>query len=522
LESSAAQSINDTTEDNSLASLSQDSVDGGETFSENVESSEGETLDLSSQLDENAFQDFEVESLTQDLPDDLDLSSDPQSSLSKDSQDSPIDDTFGSEETEETEEPGEFQVEKGAVFAQADSKEQENESPVEESPVEENPVEESLVKESPVEESFVKESPVEASSLEDSIVEDIPVEDKSGEELQDKDLEEEKPEVELHANNQEGVPQESKVLEFKPENRETVSSDESLNKVDDESLNKVDDESVIEREAPEIPEVLSVKAQEPVAQGDPNFDSAKPLESKDIVEGEPLDVLNEETKDIQTSKEGALGLDSQKFTDVNIGDISLDDLSLDSGSRAADFDPESSIAKLPPEADVYSDDDEKYDSTLGDEEQPLELSEKVKPGESHITEPQLTNVPNADIKLAYPDAQESDYLEANSDYVGIGAESVSTHGEVLLEEKAPFEKLEHKAEIDSPYKGTRQGGKVQAESSTAVIVNYLDDKEDSPIIAQGDYGALGAEEDLDLDLLELNNPPSFEAKPMIPVPRTPR
>jgi hypothetical protein len=316
------------------------------------------------------------------------------------------------------------------------------------------------------------------------------------------------------------------------------------------------------KSAPIIPDVLSIEAQTPVKEGDPNFIeglklenseeaksiapesvaseklSPEPLEAEEVL---PKEVLSEPQKVLpdEPSEENAhdevKATEGQKvppkeepknpeFTDTSMSDISLeglslDNLSLDSDPLQSDFSPDSSIAKLPPEADVQIDpgDELKLVSSGSGlmDEPPLELNDKVNPGESRVPD----GAP--DIKLARREPQESDYLEANSDYVGADAGSV-VDPRSQVEEKAPFERFDGKAGLESPYAGTRPAGKPRAESSTAVIVNYLDDKEETPMVEEGEYGALGAEEDLDLDLLELNNPPSFKAKPMIPVPRAPR
>jgi hypothetical protein len=59
-----------------------------------------------------------------------------------------------------------------------------------------------------------------------------------------------------------------------------------------------------------------------------------------------------------------------------------------------------------------------------------------------------------------------------------------------------------------------------SDSSTAVIVNYLEDAEDSFFEVEGQAEALSEEEDLDIDLLDQGNVVGvLAAKPMVPVPR---
>jgi hypothetical protein len=63
-------------------------------------------------------------------------------------------------------------------------------------------------------------------------------------------------------------------------------------------------------------------------------------------------------------------------------------------------------------------------------------------------------------------------------------------------------------------------GKLPPDASTAVIVNYLEDTEDSFFEDQGQATILPEEEDMDIDLLELGAGQAIlPAKPMTPVPR---
>ncbi|MDR1084675.1 MAG: hypothetical protein LBP22_07385 [Deltaproteobacteria bacterium] len=58
------------------------------------------------------------------------------------------------------------------------------------------------------------------------------------------------------------------------------------------------------------------------------------------------------------------------------------------------------------------------------------------------------------------------------------------------------------------------------DASTAVIVNYLEDTEDSFFEDQGQSTVLPEEEDMDIDLLDMDSKPGvLPAKPMTPVPR---
>jgi hypothetical protein len=121
-------------------------------------------------------------------------------------------------------------------------------------------------------------------------------------------------------------------------------------------------------------------------------------------------------------------------------------------------------------------------------------------------------------------AERSDFLESNEDYVGVGAEDEETaeNGQMGVVEIPPFEKAGGKANIQVPYAVPGGKGKFQPETSTAVIVNYPEDRDDSLIAAQGESMELNADEDLDLDLLELSNAPLFRARPLLPVPKESR
>ncbi|MDR2386032.1 MAG: hypothetical protein LBE80_00420 [Deltaproteobacteria bacterium] len=63
---------------------------------------------------------------------------------------------------------------------------------------------------------------------------------------------------------------------------------------------------------------------------------------------------------------------------------------------------------------------------------------------------------------------------------------------------------------------------ISPEASTAVIVNYLEDTDDSMLASQGKVDELAEDEDMDIDLMDMHSqePIRLEAKPMIPVPKT--
>ncbi|MDR1607031.1 MAG: hypothetical protein LBT38_01285 [Deltaproteobacteria bacterium] len=61
--------------------------------------------------------------------------------------------------------------------------------------------------------------------------------------------------------------------------------------------------------------------------------------------------------------------------------------------------------------------------------------------------------------------------------------------------------------------------KSSPDSSTAVIVNYLEDTEDSFFEVEAQSGVLSEDEDMDIDLLDQAGAGVLAAKPMIPVPR---
>ncbi|MDR1041363.1 MAG: hypothetical protein LBR80_14630 [Deltaproteobacteria bacterium] len=124
-----------------------------------------------------------------------------------------------------------------------------------------------------------------------------------------------------------------------------------------------------------------------------------------------------------------------------------------------------------------------------------------------------------------PDAGQSgtrsDYLESNTDYVG--ADAASIEGAAPPGGEAPpFELRPAGSTLETPYAAADDGRRNQPETSTAVIVNYLDDRDDGMFAADPDAGELGAEDDLDIDLLEVPATAPFLAKPMIPVPKAPR
>jgi hypothetical protein len=64
---------------------------------------------------------------------------------------------------------------------------------------------------------------------------------------------------------------------------------------------------------------------------------------------------------------------------------------------------------------------------------------------------------------------------------------------------------------------------IAPEASTAVIVNYLEDTDDNMLASQGKVDELAEEDDMDIDLMDMHSqePLSFVAKPMIPVPKSP-
>jgi hypothetical protein len=102
------------------------------------------------------------------------------------------------------------------------------------------------------------------------------------------------------------------------------------------------------------------------------------------------------------------------------------------------------------------------------------------------------------------------------------AEDREAYGPLSLEMEEPRE--DYKA---IPFSQPRPvASRAQPDASTAVIVNYLDDSEESLLASHGSgqVGVLGEEEDMDIDLLELSSPGPeairLEAKPMIPVPKS--
>jgi hypothetical protein len=64
---------------------------------------------------------------------------------------------------------------------------------------------------------------------------------------------------------------------------------------------------------------------------------------------------------------------------------------------------------------------------------------------------------------------------------------------------------------------------VAPEASTAVIVNYLEDTEDNMLASQGKVDELAADEDMDIDLLDMRSPEPvrLSARPMVPAPKWP-
>jgi hypothetical protein len=119
------------------------------------------------------------------------------------------------------------------------------------------------------------------------------------------------------------------------------------------------------------------------------------------------------------------------------------------------------------------------------------------------------------------EASQSDFLESNSDYVGADTGYVEgTPGSGDL--APPFENRPAGSTLETPYSSLPGGGRSQPETSTAVIVNYLDDRDDGMFAQEAEEGELGADDDLDIDLLDVPPPPPFFAKPMTPVPKDPR
>jgi hypothetical protein len=244
-------------------------------------------------------------------------------------------------------------------------------------------------------------------------------------------------------------------------------------------------------------------------QGFPEAEPEKPV----VSEGQPLD---------EASLEG-----------LSLDNVSLDDLSIDTPLAAQRPEPDSSLINLPPEAEPETTHYRQAPSgeTRAASEAPEAPREALPPdtGEdeplelhTRVEDEAIKGSGNGDPLGAASSPERTDYLEADTSYSGV--EQGADPGEDVPqeEEKAPFEKLAGNAEIQSPYTMAKAGGKAQAESSTAVIVNYLEDKEESLASGQGEFGALDADDDLDLDLLEMGSPSSFKAKPMVHVPRQPR
>jgi hypothetical protein len=77
--------------------------------------------------------------------------------------------------------------------------------------------------------------------------------------------------------------------------------------------------------------------------------------------------------------------------------------------------------------------------------------------------------------------------------------------------------------LETPYGAGAARERSLPETSTAVIVNYLDDRDDGLLLpGDTDGSELGADEDMDIDLLDIPSPAPFLAKPMTPVPKEPR
>jgi hypothetical protein len=172
-----------------------------------------------------------------------------------------------------------------------------------------------------------------------------------------------------------------------------------------------------------------------------------------------------------------------------------------------------------------------------DDEEEVPLVDKVSPEDS-LWKSSAQKADGGSFESAFPEEtaedeplvpEQSDFLESTADYVGADTGFVLSPeredggtglGEGGGEEAPPFEKLRG-ASLKSPYGSGIKGGKFTPETSTAVIVNYLDDRDDSLIATDAEAGDLDAADDLDLDLLEYSNNQVLRAKPMIPVPKEP-
>jgi hypothetical protein len=125
---------------------------------------------------------------------------------------------------------------------------------------------------------------------------------------------------------------------------------------------------------------------------------------------------------------------------------------------------------------------------------------------------------------AAPVAAASDFLESNTSYVGADTSSLVDVGGPRGGggETPPFERRPTGSTLETPYSAGPAAQKSLPETSTAVIVNYLDDRDD--VMLASDIGGpeLGDEEDMDIDMLEIPAPAPFLARPMTPVPREPR
>ncbi|MDR2338673.1 MAG: hypothetical protein LBF40_00825 [Deltaproteobacteria bacterium] len=327
-----------------------------------------------------------------------------------------------------------------------------------------------------------------------------------------------------------------------------------------------------ERFAPEIPEVQSVTEEESLTEGDPLFVNATPLseleaslagsvpqegaqeaQEEPSIDGEIAQWPAESVIDAEESQPGQESADHGEEAqdplvaagsaidpaDIQVDGLSLEEPLLGQSAESPASSPDDSIVDGEPvleDSREFSEPEGVLDyAGEGAGGVPFAGVTLVGPNSDFSPDSSIAKLPPEALPqigegtllaqgLAAPvreGAAESDYLEADSGYVGADEGSVVPVAKIP-EEKPPFEKMGGNAGIETPYARNRLSGRPMAESSTAVIVNYLDDKDEGLVVDQGQYGALGAEEDLDLDLLELDNPPSFKAKPMIPVPREPR
>jgi hypothetical protein len=146
-------------------------------------------------------------------------------------------------------------------------------------------------------------------------------------------------------------------------------------------------------------------------------------------------------------------------------------------------------------------------------EQGLSLAAAVEPGSEDLPAVDLSDV--AASNSSSSDFPSSDFSSSGLSSAEVEPVASSSGARIAADTNFDQPNAERLALAQVP-----RPGQSAPDSSTAVIVNYLEDTVDSFFEVEGQARDLSEEEDMDIDLLEQGaNVAVLAAKPMIPVPR---